>query len=435
MKRKFVQMILFLTTIAFFTGCGSSNNKQVDNFDEIVSEDSLTEEFEIEESVQDELVQEETKEHYEHGEDGYFSLIDEGIITKVKSQINGTCWVYAASSAMEASHKYIYGEDIEVDAIEIADAIYLEDKSEGYFVGDRLDPYEIGGWNWLVVEKAANGIGDYILTDAYNYEFASIDELKEGVRKYGPMSVDINDAHANLFGFFDSYKTLNDSESEDFDHAVIIVGWDDNFPKDYFVKPASHDGAWLAQNSRGDKWGNGGFYWVSYDTPLEKAMAFNISYDYDRVVAYDAGNENRIEVDGDIKLANVFHDKGNLRAVGTYITEPNQKILVEIYDETLTKVLYSQEEIFETIGYHLINLKESISVNDYAIAVTYEKSAPVEGESWSDDFGWVEYRVSSEADESFVYIDSKWYDLHDSETADLLGIDFVPNNCCIKAVY
>lgn len=433
MKKTLLNLSMVVCVMVLFASCGVPSSEQ--NVNEEISEDIVSKNEVMEKAISEDEVIEEPLEHYEHGEEGYFSLLDEGVVTPIKSQVKGTCWVFAASSGMESIYKYNYGEDIDVDAVEIIDAIYLEDKSEGYFIGERLDPYDIGGWNWMVVERTANGVGDYILTDAYNYEFATRDELKDGIRQYGAMAVDVNDAHANLFGHFDGYYTLNDSESEDYDHAAVVIGWDDNFPRDYFVKPASQDGAWLVQNSRGDCWGNDGYYWISYDSPLEKATFYRISYDYDRVVAYDAGNENRIEVSGEIKLANVFHERGNLRAVGTYITEPNQRILVEVMDEAMTNVLYSQEETFETIGYHLLNLDESISVSDYAIAITYEKSAPVEGESWKAGYGWIEYRASSDAGQSFVCIDGNWYDLHDSESMDLLSLDYVPNNCCIKAVY
>ncbi|MBQ3476094.1 hypothetical protein IJH26_01110 [Candidatus Saccharibacteria bacterium] len=56
-------------------------------------------------------------------------------------------------------------------------------------------------------------------------------------------------------------------------HAMAIVGWDDKFSKDNFKgtgtgegfeKPI-HDGAYLVLNSWGDHWGEGGYFWVSYD--------------------------------------------------------------------------------------------------------------------------------------------------------------------------
>ncbi len=61
------------------------------------------------------------------------------------------------------------------------------------------------------------------------------------------------------------------------DHAMSIIGWDDNFPKENFHKidettayltdeHPKHDGAYLLLNSYGENWGtDGGAIWVSYD--------------------------------------------------------------------------------------------------------------------------------------------------------------------------
>jgi cathepsin L len=43
-----------------------------------------------------------------------------------------------------------------------------------------------------------------------------------------------------------------DFKSEDINHAVVIVGWDNT--KD----------AWLVRNSWGTGWGNDGYAWVKY---------------------------------------------------------------------------------------------------------------------------------------------------------------------------
>lgn len=48
-------------------------------------------------------------------------------------------------------------------------------------------------------------------------------------------------------------------------HGVSIVGWDDNYSRNNFNTPPSHDGAFIVLNSWGTSWGNNGYYYVSYD--------------------------------------------------------------------------------------------------------------------------------------------------------------------------
>ncbi|MFR7752624.1 MAG: hypothetical protein ACLU26_04650 [Agathobacter rectalis] len=75
-------------------------------------------------------------------------------------------------------------------------------------------------------------------------------------------------------------------------HAIMIVGWDDNFSKDNFKygnKPA-HDGAWLVRNSWGDY---KDYFWMSYDTVslMDTAWAFDFTGtdNYDNNYQLDGG--------------------------------------------------------------------------------------------------------------------------------------------------
>lgn len=62
----------------------------------------------------------------------------------------------------------------------------------------------------------------------------------------------------------------NGSNGSDYNHAVMVVGWDDNYSKDNFVagnKPQSN-GTWLMRNSwgtTGTNSGDKGYFWVSYE--------------------------------------------------------------------------------------------------------------------------------------------------------------------------
>lgn len=79
-------------------------------------------------------------------------------------------------------------------------------------------------------------------------------------------------------------------------HAVAIIGWDDNYARENFGKvdsegkrqaePAVHDGAYLALNSWGEEWnsesGEKGVYYISYDDyAVEKFLSGIVSTSFD----------------------------------------------------------------------------------------------------------------------------------------------------------
>lgn len=441
MNRKIIATALLLSLGLTSTVTACSKND--DSVAESTSEITVSEEITIETTTSETIATSEattkateTTEYvreYVHGDEGYFSLIDEGYATPIKPQKSGTCWVCAGSTSMESSYLKMNGEVISIDETELCDYIYDDDKAEGYYVKPGVDRYDYGGWAWMISERLSNGYGDYTIVEACNYEGASIEEMQEIIRTYGGLNVAVNDAHQSYVGRFDGYLTLNDSKSDDFDHAVVIVGWDDNFPREYFVKEASQDGAWLAQNSGGNAFWDGGYYWISYDTPFEEQTVFILSDDYDHVAAYDAGATNFFSTGSTTKTANVFHDEGDLRAVGLYIPEKNEAVHIYICDESMGTILYEQEAFFEQSGYHVVDLDTPISVKDYSIVVEYSGAAAVEGESWDNVF--IEYRVFANPGESFVWVNGEWVDISSENIQETLNIDFVPNNCCIKALY
>lgn len=59
-------------------------------------------------------------------------------------------------------------------------------------------------------------------------------------------------------------------------HCVAIVGWDDNYSRENFLEEhrPEHDGAWIMRNSWGEAWGEGGYFYLSYE---DKTIGENTS--------------------------------------------------------------------------------------------------------------------------------------------------------------
>ncbi|WP_303836878.1 lectin like domain-containing protein [Ruminococcus flavefaciens] len=369
---------------------------------------------------------------YVHVTDGYYNLADEMTEFEMKSQKYGTCWLHAAAASMETAYFKENGSYISIDPMKLLDFTYLNKKDEGFFVKEGLDEKELGGSQWIVILSLSNGFGDLALDSSVILDKNDREAIKENIRKRGGVAIGILDSDDRKKGWFGTYRTINYTKDDDFDHDVTIIGYDDHFPKEYFKEPASEDGAWITYNS---SLGSACYYYISYCAPLEYAISHSATDKYGEVLSYDAGNESdRYVKTGDsTKTANVFHKAGKLAAVGTYNDFDEQDIKIEIYNEGFTELLYSQDAKLDYHGYHTIDLDTPVDVTDYAIVITYTKGAPVEGED--ADYGEIKYKTVSEKDRSFIYIDNNWKDMTDSDIKTVLKTDFSPNNCCIKAIY
>lgn len=389
---------------------------------------------EIEEETGTEVEETTEKEHEyiaDKSGDSYYSLLEDGCLLDVKTQLSGTCWTCAMTSSMEGTYYKKYNEKISFDPTDLCLTIYDDNKPEGWFV--HRDKTDYGGWDWLGCNFLPNGYEGYYLKDARRYDGNSRDELKEAVKKYGPISISVCDTVMTK-GTYDGYFTMNDDDPDRIDHAVIIVGWDDNFPKDYFNMPAKNDGAWICQNSKSKGWGNNGTYYVSYESAIAGNVIFSMTDEYSDVAFYDAGDENQISTGDVCSVANYFDKKGTLAGIGTYTNSDYQKFTIEIYEGNFGKLLCSFDGVSDIKGYHVTDLPEPIEVESYTVVIHFEGVAPVEGETYELD-DMVEYVAESSENQSFVLIDDEWVDLSSDAIKDRLGIDFMPNNACIKALY
>ncbi len=85
-----------------------------------------------------------------------------------------------------------------------------------------------------------------------NWPNATVNEIKQAIYDHGPVAVTVrvnSPFHAYTGGVF------NACDDGPVNHAVVLVGWDDN----------AGTGAWLMRNSWGTNWGEDGYMWIQYN--------------------------------------------------------------------------------------------------------------------------------------------------------------------------
>jgi len=133
-------------------------------------------------------------------------------------------------------------------------------------------------------------------------------QIKEHIMNHGAVSINIAHEKVQVYG---GMITSNQKYGDLVDHAVTIIGWDDNFSKDNFSNKPKNNGAYIVLNSWGNEWGQNGVYYISYEDPYVEAMARGVSdvsnIEYDNLYQYDIS-----EIYGSYRIkygANVFMSK------------------------------------------------------------------------------------------------------------------------------
>ena len=270
-------------------------------------------------------------------QDSYYNGFEEGYLPVVRDQgSEGACWSFASIGALETDliRSGYDGRNVDLSELQLAyfsshsfdDPKDCHDDDVVSYSGSNY--LSNGGNSTIAYRYLANKVGtvkeDYVpyrkgstyVPDekyAISQDYAqakgvyviSIDDrtgIKSAIREHGgvaasfyastgtgtytrngvsnPYEVRYSAIHNSFYG---TCPTTN--------HAVMLVGWDDNFSKENFYegcKPSS-DGAWLVRNSWGlNDYGFDGYFWLSYEDAGLLSSRHVVAYEADTDV-YDNG--------------------------------------------------------------------------------------------------------------------------------------------------
>ena len=215
----------------------------------------------------------------------------------------------------------------------------------------------------------------------------NITDYKKAILNYGSVTTDIVVNYtAPYFNTNTSalyYNDNNESTRLDPNHAVAIIGWDDNYSASNFLITPPGDGAWIIKNSYGDeKYDHGCIYVSYYDTAatkVSKGIAFPIinNESYTKNYQTDMGGELFFKSGNSYK--NTYQSIGNdlISAVGTFFNKENEEYSFEIYVNDILKLKQNGSALFA--GFNTIKLTDEIPVKtgDNFTVIMNTNSVPI----------------------------------------------------------
>ena len=388
-----------------------------------------------------------------------YDLRDYNQVTPVKSQkSSGNCWAFTSLAALESCILKASGEsfDLSEENMKNIMAYYsdygwkLEPNKGGY---DDMGVGYLVSWLGPIKEDFETFSDKTVLSPLLNSDihvqniiyltrtdYTDNDAVKEALIRYGAVATGIY--YSGSYMKSDSYYYSGSSGPN---HAVTIVGWDDNYSKNNFKTTAPGDGAWICKNSWGETWGNKGYFYVSYHDKncvrlgaydkstytviLNDTLHFDKNYQYDIIGITDyliTGNNT-------LWYENIFNATDNelLTAFSTYFnatTDWTAKIYVN-------DALMITQNGKSNPGYYTFNLDVPIPLkvgDTFKIVIKISTdniaSVPISEKVRSN-------RILYSKGVSFFSYDGKnWIDLFDFKyDASQYGHTYDSQVACIKA--
>ena len=241
---------------------------------------------------------------------------DQGWVSPAKNQqATGTCWAFAPLATIETqllrTGRGLYDLSernmVNLHGWSEMDGEYggVDDMAAAYLLrwaGPVAESNDVFG---VVAQKSdwthdspqlppVVRVWDIVWTEPLDGTPEKVAALKAATMEYGAVAVSMYYDTQFVNGYTEApayYCPVANSAN----HAVTLVGWDDDFPTNAFKTPPPDPGAWIVKNSWGPNWGpDDGFIRVSYHDAVFAARESGAIYlpagageDYDAVRGHD----------------------------------------------------------------------------------------------------------------------------------------------------
>ena len=240
-----------------------------------------------------------------------YDLRKESYAPVLKDQMStGGCWAFATTTVLETyARKNLNIKDV-------YSTRHIEYSNTRAFLNNQTNEYGYnrvlgsGGNAYMSSNYLINGNGPILESDmpfVNNEDTININEIKNknvmldvnNIALIEGNSIcslsEIEDIKRYVYNngavFTTTYMTLSNSYynsstaayyyngGNDSNHAITIIGWDDNYSRTNFSsynRPKSN-GAWIVQNSYGTSFGKSGYYYLSYENVLTCSAYMSIT--------------------------------------------------------------------------------------------------------------------------------------------------------------
>ena len=296
----------------------------------------------------------------------------------------GTCWAFASLTALESALLPEERLDFSEDHMTLHHGFSTGQNDGGDYtmsmayltawqgpVLEKDDPYNDG--------KSPDGLKAVKhVQEIQMIESKDFDAIKRAVYYYGGVQsslyLSLQDYRSKSVYYNSDNSAYCYIGNEKVNHEVVIIGWDDHYPKENFNNDLPGDGAFICQNSWGTYFGDGGIFYVSYyDTNIG---IHNLVYtgiedtdNYDSIYQSDlCGWVGQMGYGNDTAwFANVYEAKADerLEAAGFYATGPDSQYSIYVAEnvaedpDLTSRRLVAQGEL-ENAGYYTVSFEDPI---------------------------------------------------------------------------